>query len=102
MLKAEEERFGETLENGMKILEAQLAKDSKGSTAPPPSPCTSTYGFPLGPDRRHLPRAQYRIRRGRLYAAMEQPGRLRAPRQVQEAARLSTRARRTSSSATTT
>ncbi|KAK0329057.1 hypothetical protein LTR94_038296, partial [Friedmanniomyces endolithicus] len=36
VLKAEEERFGETLENGMKILEAQLAKDPKnldGATA---------------------------------------------------------------------
>ncbi len=47
MLKAEEERFGETLENGMKILEAQLAKDSKvldGATA---FTLYDTYGFPL-------------------------------------------------------
>jgi alanyl-tRNA synthetase len=29
MLKAEEERFGETLETGMKVLEAQLAKDAR-------------------------------------------------------------------------
>src|SRR5476649_562889 len=30
MLKAEEERFGETLETGMKVLEGQLAKDATG------------------------------------------------------------------------
>ena len=47
MLKAEEERFGETLENGMKILEAQLAKDAgklDGATA---FLLYDTYGFPL-------------------------------------------------------
>ncbi len=47
MLKAEEERFGETLENGMKILEAQLARDGKvldGATA---FTLYDTYGFPL-------------------------------------------------------
>ncbi|MYN42577.1 alanine--tRNA ligase [Duganella sp. FT109W] len=46
-LKAEEERFGETLENGMKILEAQLAKDPgklDGATA---FTLYDTYGFPL-------------------------------------------------------
>ncbi|GAB3463485.1 alanine--tRNA ligase [Massilia terrae] len=47
VLKAEEERFGETLENGMKILEAQLAKTDKvldGATA---FTLYDTYGFPL-------------------------------------------------------
>ena len=47
VLKQEEERFGETLEHGMKILEAALAKDSKnldGSTA---FALYDTYGFPL-------------------------------------------------------
>nr|WP_315475550.1 alanine--tRNA ligase [uncultured Undibacterium sp.] len=47
VLKQEEERFGETLEHGMKILEAALAKDSKnldGSTA---FTLYDTYGFPL-------------------------------------------------------
>jgi alanyl-tRNA synthetase len=47
VLKAEEERFGETLENGMKILEAQLARTDKvldGATA---FTLYDTYGFPL-------------------------------------------------------
>jgi alanyl-tRNA synthetase len=47
VLKQEEERFGETLENGMKILEAQLAKDGgklDGATA---FTLYDTYGFPL-------------------------------------------------------
>lgn len=47
VLKQEEERFGETLEHGMKILEAALAKDSKhldGNTA---FTLYDTYGFPL-------------------------------------------------------
>ncbi|MEO8135169.1 MAG: alanine--tRNA ligase, partial [Betaproteobacteria bacterium] len=35
VLKAEEERFGETLENGMKILDAELAKMGVGPVAPP-------------------------------------------------------------------
>ena len=47
VLKQEEERFGETLEHGMKILESALAKDSKhldGNTA---FTLYDTYGFPL-------------------------------------------------------
>jgi alanyl-tRNA synthetase len=47
VLKQEEERFGETLEHGMKILEAALAKDGKhldGNTA---FALYDTYGFPL-------------------------------------------------------
>lgn len=47
VLKQEEERFGETLEHGMKILEAALAKDGKhldGNTA---FTLYDTYGFPL-------------------------------------------------------
>jgi alanyl-tRNA synthetase len=47
MLKAEEERFGETLENGMKILEAQLAKDGKMLDGVTAFTLYSTYGFPL-------------------------------------------------------
>ncbi|MES2015695.1 MAG: alanine--tRNA ligase [Pseudomonadota bacterium] len=46
MLKAEEERFGETLETGMKILEAQLAKDSKGLDGATAFTLYETYGFP--------------------------------------------------------
>ena len=46
-LKQEEERFGETLENGMKILEAQLAKDSKKLDGATAFTLYDTYGFPL-------------------------------------------------------
>ncbi|HEY1043908.1 MAG TPA: alanine--tRNA ligase [Telluria sp.] len=46
-LKAEEERFGETLENGMKILEAQLAKDPKHLDGATAFTLYDTYGFPL-------------------------------------------------------
>lgn len=46
-LKAEEERFGETLENGMKILEAQLAKDPKNLDGGTAFTLYDTYGFPL-------------------------------------------------------
>ena len=47
VLKQEEERFGETLENGMKILEAQLAKDSKNLDGATAFTLYDTYGFPL-------------------------------------------------------
>jgi alanyl-tRNA synthetase len=46
-LKQEEERFGETLENGMKILEAQLAKDGKNLDGATAFTLYDTYGFPL-------------------------------------------------------
>jgi len=47
VLKAEEERFGETLENGMKILEAQLAKDPQNLDGGTAFTLYDTYGFPL-------------------------------------------------------
>ncbi|PWF45997.1 alanine--tRNA ligase [Massilia glaciei] len=47
MLRTEEERFGETLENGMKILEAQLARDSKKLDGRTAFLLYGTYGFPL-------------------------------------------------------
>ncbi|WGG49308.1 alanine--tRNA ligase [Rugamonas sp. DEMB1] len=47
VLKQEEERFGETLENGMKILEAQLAKDGKNLDGATAFTLYDTYGFPL-------------------------------------------------------
>ncbi|MEO7496821.1 MAG: alanine--tRNA ligase, partial [Massilia sp.] len=47
VLKQEEERFGETLEHGMKILEAQLAKDSKNLDGGTAFTLYDTYGFPL-------------------------------------------------------
>ena len=47
VLKAEEERFGETLENGMKILEAQLAKDPNNLDGATAFTLYDTYGFPL-------------------------------------------------------
>lgn len=46
MLKAEEERFGETLETGMKVLEAQLAKDGSGIDGATAFTLYETYGFP--------------------------------------------------------
>jgi alanyl-tRNA synthetase len=47
VLKQEEERFGETLEHGMKILEAQLAKDSERLDGGTAFTLYDTYGFPL-------------------------------------------------------
>lgn len=46
-LKVEEERFGETLENGMKILEAALAKDPAHLDGKTAFTLYDTYGFPL-------------------------------------------------------
>ena len=47
VLKTEEERFGETLEHGMKILEAALAKDNKNLDGKTAFTLYDTYGFPL-------------------------------------------------------
>ncbi|GGY06303.1 alanine--tRNA ligase [Massilia dura] len=47
VLKTEEERFGETLENGMKILEAQLVKDPHKLDGGTAFTLYDTYGFPL-------------------------------------------------------
>ena len=47
VLKQEEERFGETLENGMKILEAALVKDSLRLDGKTAFALYDTYGFPL-------------------------------------------------------
>ena len=47
VLQQEEERFGETLEHGMKILEAALAKDGKRLDGRTAFTLYDTYGFPL-------------------------------------------------------
>ncbi|MFZ9238279.1 MAG: alanine--tRNA ligase, partial [Burkholderiaceae bacterium] len=47
VLKQEEERFGETLDNGMKILEAALAKDPGRLDGKTAFTLYDTYGFPL-------------------------------------------------------
>ncbi len=47
VLQQEEERFGETLEHGMKLLEAALAKDSKKLDGDTAFALYDTYGFPL-------------------------------------------------------
>ena len=49
VLKQEEERFGETLENGMKILEGELSAAGKGGTLDGKVAFTlyDTYGFPF-------------------------------------------------------
>jgi alanyl-tRNA synthetase len=47
VLKHEEERFGETLEKGMKILDAALAKDPARLDGKTAFTLYDTYGFPL-------------------------------------------------------
>ena len=47
VLKQEEERFGETLEHGMKILEAALAKNDAKLDGETAFTLYDTYGFPL-------------------------------------------------------
>ncbi|MFZ6642473.1 alanine--tRNA ligase [Undibacterium sp. TC4M20W] len=47
VIKQEEVRFGETLENGMKLLEAALAKDSKYLDGKTAFALYDTYGFPI-------------------------------------------------------
>src|SRR5450830_1351586 len=47
VLKQEEERFGETLEHGMKILEAALAKNASKLDGDTAFTLYDTYGFPL-------------------------------------------------------
>jgi len=47
VLKAEEERFGETLENGMRILEQALAGDKKVLDGRTAFTLYDTFGFPL-------------------------------------------------------
>jgi alanyl-tRNA synthetase len=47
VLKQEEERFGETLEHGMAILEAALAGGAKGLDGETAFKLYDTYGFPL-------------------------------------------------------
>ena len=47
MLKQEEERFGETLEHGMKILETALAKNPKKLDGETAFTLYDTFGFPL-------------------------------------------------------
>ncbi|MQR01185.1 alanine--tRNA ligase [Glaciimonas soli] len=47
VLKQEEERFGETLENGMKILETALAKNPKKLDGDTAFTLYDTFGFPL-------------------------------------------------------
>ncbi|MES2935140.1 MAG: alanine--tRNA ligase [Pseudomonadota bacterium] len=47
VLKQEEERFGETLENGMKILEVALAKDGNKLDGDTAFTLYDTFGFPL-------------------------------------------------------
>ena len=66
VLKQEEERFAETLENGMGVLESALASGEKlldGETA---FQLYDTFGFPGRPHRRHLPRARRDARHGGL------------------------------------
>ncbi|MEO6354304.1 MAG: alanine--tRNA ligase [Burkholderiaceae bacterium] len=47
VLEQEEERFGETLEHGMKLLETALAKDSKKLDGDTAFALYDTFGFPL-------------------------------------------------------
>jgi alanyl-tRNA synthetase len=46
-LRQEEERFGETLENGMQMLDASLAKDARRLDGETAFRLNDTYGFPV-------------------------------------------------------
>jgi alanyl-tRNA synthetase len=72
VLKAEEERFGETLEHGMKILEAQLAKDSKNLDGATAFTLYDTYGFPLDLTADICREREVTLDEAGFHAAMEQ------------------------------
>lgn len=72
VLKAEEERFGETLEHGMKILEAQLAKDAKNLDGATAFTLYDTYGFPLDLTADICREREVTLDEAGFHAAMEQ------------------------------
>jgi len=72
VLKAEEERFGETLEHGMKILEAQLAKDAKNLDGGTAFTLYDTYGFPLDLTADICREREVTLDEAGFHAAMEQ------------------------------
>ena len=59
VLKTEEERFAETLEHGMGVLEGALAGESPMLDGETVFKLYDTFGFPGRPDSRHLPRARH-------------------------------------------
>ena len=65
VLRAEEERFTETLARGMKLFE-EVAAARRRSPARTPSTCTATYGFPFELISGARGRARAAGRRGRL------------------------------------
>ena len=65
VLKQEEERFGETIENGMKILEHALAGGSKVARRRDGVHALRHVRLSARPHRRRLPRARRHGRRGR-------------------------------------
>ena len=66
VLKAEEERFFETLENGMEILDAALAGGAEGAARRRGLQAARHLRLSAGPVGRRLPRARRDGRRGRL------------------------------------
>jgi len=58
ILKQEEERFAETLEHGMKVLEHALTREDKMLDGETVFQLYDTYGFPGRPDRRHRARTR--------------------------------------------
>ena len=66
VLKQEEERFGETIENGMKMLEQALAGGQEGARRRDRVHALRHVRLSVRPHRRRLPRARRHGRRGRL------------------------------------
>ncbi len=88
VLQQEEERFGETLEHGMKILEAALAKDAKRLDGKTAFTLYDTYGFPLDLTADICRERQIELDEAGFAAAMEAPEEAGARRrQVQDGRR---------------
>ena len=67
-LRAEEIKFAETLEIGMGLVDSALEGGKTALDGDTIFKLYDTFGFPVVPDRRHLPRARHPRRPGRLRA----------------------------------
>jgi alanyl-tRNA synthetase len=101
VLKQEEERFGETLEHGMKILEAALAASSSKLDGETAFKLYDTYGFPLDLTADICRERNVELDEAGFDAAMErQKSAARAAGKFKMAAASNTAATRPASSAT--